>query len=82
MRALGLCCLQAPGEAEAFAAALNRCGAVDAVWSADGDALTFGARTLFSTLHLSRVALGTCELERCVSQRCPMRRPTQRWPPS
>ena len=67
MRALGLACLQAPGEAEAFAAALNEAGLVDAVLSPDGDALTVGARTLFRSLTLSRAAIGSCELERCAS---------------
>ena len=65
MRALGFVCLQAPGEAEAFAAALNRLGAVDAVLSPDGDALTFGARVLLRNVHLTRADLRTCSLERC-----------------
>ena len=65
MRALGFVCLQAPGEAEAFAAALNRLGAVDAVLSPDGDALTFGARVLLRNVHLSRSDLRVCVLERC-----------------
>jgi hypothetical protein len=67
MRALGLLCLEAPGEAEALAAALNAAGAVDAVLSSDGDALTFGARTLYRQLHLSRAALKTCVVERCAA---------------
>ncbi|KAK3669870.1 hypothetical protein LTR78_010251 [Recurvomyces mirabilis] len=37
---------QAPGEAEAECAALQREGIVDAVWSDDGDALMFGCTTL------------------------------------
>ncbi len=45
--------LEAPGEAEAAAAALDAGGYADAVQSPDGDALLFGARTLFHTLKLS-----------------------------
>jgi len=71
MRALGFVCLQAPGEAEAFAAALNRCGACDAVLSPDGDALTFGARVLLRNVHLSRADLRSCALERCVLRLLP-----------
>lgn len=37
---------QAPGEAEAECAALQRAGIVDAVWSDDGDAFMFGCTTL------------------------------------
>nr|POE94430.1 flap endonuclease gen like 1 [Quercus suber] len=37
---------QAPGEAEAECAKLNRLGIVDAVWSDDGDAFMFGCQTL------------------------------------
>ena len=44
--------MDAPSEAEASAAALNAAGHVDAVATPDGDALLFGARTLFHTLKL------------------------------
>lgn len=44
--------MQAPGEAEAAAAALNAAGHVDAVQSSDADSLLFGARSLFHTLKL------------------------------
>ena len=37
---------EAPGEAEAECAALQKIGQVDAVWSDDGDAFMFGATTL------------------------------------
>ncbi len=48
----GLPTITAPGEAEATAAALEAAGHVDAVGTPDGDALLFGARTLFHTLKL------------------------------
>lgn len=37
---------QAPGEAEAECAKLQRLGVVDAVWSDDGDSFMFGCNTL------------------------------------
>lgn len=46
----GLWVLQAPGEAEAMCAALDRAGHVDACATSDGDALLFGAQTLFHTM--------------------------------
>lgn len=42
--AMGLPYVNAPGEAEATCALLNRAGKVDAVASDDGDALLYGAR--------------------------------------
>lgn len=46
----GLWVVQAPGEAEAMCAALNRAGRVDACVTKDSDALLFGAQTLFQTI--------------------------------
>ncbi|PNS20639.1 Flap endonuclease GEN 1 [Sphaceloma murrayae] len=40
--------LEAPGDAEAECATLQRLGLVDAVWSEDGDTLVFGATRMFS----------------------------------
>ena len=48
----GLPFIQAPGEAEATAAALNLAGNVDAVASRDGDALLFGAQTVLKEAKL------------------------------
>jgi flap endonuclease GEN len=42
--------VQAPGEAEAMCAALDRAGHVHACATSDGDALLFGARTQFHTM--------------------------------
>lgn len=42
--------LQAPGEGEAMCAALDRAGHVDACATSDGDALLFGAQTLFQSI--------------------------------
>lgn len=44
---------QAPGEAEAECAALQRLGLVDAVWSEDSDTLMFGCTVLVKNLHKS-----------------------------
>ena len=43
--------IQAPGEAEATCAALNRGGYVDACATIDSDVLLFGAETAFHTLR-------------------------------
>ncbi len=48
----GLWALRGPGEAEAMCAALNSAGHVDACTTNDGDALLFGAETLFHTLRI------------------------------
>ena len=50
MRLQGLWVVQAPGEAEATCAALNRGGFVDACATNDSDVLLFGAETAFHTL--------------------------------
>lgn len=47
----GLWVVQAPGEAEATCAALNRGGYVDACVTNDSDVLLFGAETVFHTLR-------------------------------
>ena len=52
LASLGVPCVTAPGEAEAYCAALNRAGLVDAVVSDDSDCFCYGARTVlrnFST---------------------------------
>ena len=41
------------GEAEAAAAALNAAGHTDAVLTPDGDALIFGARTVYRDFHVT-----------------------------
>jgi len=49
---LGVPCVTAPGEAEAYCAALNQAGLVDAVVSDDSDCFCYGAKTVlknFST---------------------------------
>lgn len=51
MRLQGLWVVQAPGEAEATCAALNRGGYVDACATVDSDVLLFGAETAFHTLR-------------------------------
>jgi len=52
LQSLGVPCVTAPGEAEAFCAALNQAGLVDGVVSDDSDCFCYGARTVlrnFST---------------------------------
>jgi 5'-3' exonuclease len=51
-QALGLPFVQSRGEAEATCALLNRIHKVDAVASNDGDALMYGARTMYKGLKL------------------------------
>eukprot|EP00092_Neocalanus_flemingeri_P006591 GFUD01007106.1.p1 GENE.GFUD01007106.1~~GFUD01007106.1.p1 ORF type:complete len:751 (-),score=215.74 GFUD01007106.1:6-2258(-) len=46
MLSLGVPCVTAPGEAEAYCAALNRAGLVDAVVSDDSDCFCYGAKTV------------------------------------
>ncbi|KAK7954271.1 hypothetical protein PG988_014965 [Apiospora saccharicola] len=48
---LGVPTLEAPGEAEAECAALEKAGLVDAVMSTDGDAFLFGAQTVLRGLN-------------------------------
>lgn len=53
--------MQAVGEGEAMCAALNVCGWVHAVHSADVDALLFGALTVYRQMHLQvRVCVCGC----------------------
>ncbi|CAL8471936.1 g11478 [Coccomyxa elongata] len=61
-RAMGLCVVQAPGEAEAMCAALNRAGHVDACVTKDSDALLFGAQTLFQTIKPVTNTPNECKL--------------------
>jgi len=52
LQSLGVPCVTAPGEAEAYCSALNRAGLVDAVVSDDSDCFCYGAKTVlrnFST---------------------------------
>ena len=67
LAALGLCAVAAPGEAEATCAALNARGLVDACATGDGDALLFGATTVFKTLKLYADNPELSRLERCES---------------
>ena len=65
LAALGLQTVEAPGEAEATCAALNARGLVDACATGDGDALLFGATTVFKTLKLYADNPELSRLERC-----------------
>ena len=67
LAALGLRTVAAPGEAEATCAALNARGLVDACATSDGDALLFGATTVFKTLKLYADTPELSRLERCES---------------
>ena len=67
LAALGLQTVEAPGEAEATCAALNARGLVDACATGDGDALLFGATTVFKTLKLYADNPELSRLERCES---------------
>ena len=67
LAALGLRAVDAPGEAEATCAALNARGLVDACATGDGDALLFGATTVFKTLKLYADNPELSRLERCES---------------
>ena len=67
LAALGLLAVAAPGEAEATCAALNARGLVDACATGDGDALLFGATTVFKTLKLYADTPELSRLERCES---------------
>lgn len=51
-KALGLPVIQAPGEAEAMCAALQRRGIVAACASRDSDSLIFGATKVLHTINL------------------------------
>lgn len=53
IRSMGLHCVQGPGEAEAFCAHLNACGAVDGVISQDSDCFAYGAVRVFRNFSLS-----------------------------
>lgn len=56
-KALGLPVVQAPGEAEATCAALQRRGIVSACATKDSDALIFGATKVIHTINLQARAL-------------------------
>jgi len=47
LESLGVPVVTAPGEAEAFCAALDRCGVVDGVVSDDSDSLCYGAKIVY-----------------------------------
>lgn len=51
LECLGLPCIKAPGEAEAYCAWLNKNGIVDGVLTSDSDALLYGARTVYKDLE-------------------------------
>lgn len=64
---LGLPVVQAPGEAEATCAALQRAGLVHACATTDSDAFAFGATRIFKALHLV-VSSPTTTLSQCQLQ--------------
>ena len=64
-RALGLPVFQAPGEAEATCAALQKQGLVHACATRDSDAFVMGATRVFHTIHLV-VSYSSCLLT-CMS---------------
>jgi flap endonuclease GEN len=64
LRALGLPGVEAPGEAEATCAAMDRLDIVDGCVTSDGDSLLFGARTVFKTLKLSAANQKDLAMER------------------
>lgn len=51
LECLGLPCINAPGEAEAYCAWLDKNGLVDGVLTSDSDALLYGARTVYKDLE-------------------------------
>lgn len=51
LKCLGLPCINAPGEAEAYCAWLDGNGLVDGVLTSDSDALLYGARTVYRNLE-------------------------------
>uniref|UniRef100_A0A1B0CN71 Putative flap endonuclease gen n=1 Tax=Lutzomyia longipalpis TaxID=7200 RepID=A0A1B0CN71_LUTLO len=54
LRTMGLECVQAPGEAEAFCAHLNRAGLVDGVVSQDSDCFAYGARKVYRNFSVAK----------------------------
>ena len=75
VESLGVPCVTAPGEAEAFCAALDKAGLVDAVVSDDSDCFCYGAKTVlrnFSTdpknFSVSRYCADRIEKELNVSR--------------
>ncbi|XP_059608669.1 flap endonuclease GEN [Phlebotomus argentipes] len=52
--AMGVECVQGPGEAEAFCAHLNRDGLVDGVVSQDSDCFAYGARKVYRNFSVAK----------------------------
>ncbi|XP_062581216.1 flap endonuclease GEN homolog 1-like [Saccostrea cucullata] len=51
LECLGLPCVQAPGEAEAYCAWLNNTGKVDGILTEDADAFLYGGKVVYKNLH-------------------------------
>lgn len=51
LEALGLPCIQAPGEAEAYCAWLNGSGRVDGILTSDSDVFLYGGKTVYKDLE-------------------------------
>ncbi|XP_055706436.1 flap endonuclease GEN [Phlebotomus papatasi] len=54
LASMGVECVQAPGEAEAFCAHLNRDGLVDGVVSQDSDCFAYGARIVYRNFSVAK----------------------------
>lgn len=52
--AMGLKCVQAPGEAEAYCSVLNRDGYVDGILSQDSDCFAYGAKRVYRNFTISQ----------------------------
>lgn len=53
IKSMGLRCVQAPGEAEAFCAHLNAANLVDGIISQDSDCFAYGARRVYRNFTMS-----------------------------
>lgn len=53
LKAMGIACVQGPGEAEAYGAFLNQQGLVDGVISQDSDCFAYGATLVYRNFSLS-----------------------------
>lgn len=53
IKSMGLHCVQAPGEAEAFCAQLNEAKLVDGIISQDSDCFAYGARRVYRNFTMS-----------------------------
>eukprot|EP00210_Caulerpa_lentillifera_P003136 g2996.t1 len=66
IRALGLVCVQAPGEGEATCAALESLGLVDGCITKDADVLAFGGQTVYKSFSISTRGIKKNQLELCL----------------